>query len=117
MATKATGWTGRVRPLAMDALGMLALMSLPAMWVSWTEAMLLAVAGIGVITGTLWCLLGRVEGSEDSGRRTGTVNVLNDQMLAELSNLGPMIYHNRLSAEPRLENALNRVKRALKENE
>jgi hypothetical protein len=119
MALRTDRWAGRVRTLGLDVLGLLVLMTLPAMWVSWTEAMLVGVTGIGLIAAALYCLLLRFERPRGRGQRaaaaSGTVSAVNDRVLAELSNLGPMVYHNRLTAERGLQNTLDKVKQAFQD--
>jgi hypothetical protein len=90
---RADGWIGRLVIAVTSALAMVVLATPLALWVSWTEEM--------------W----------RGGPRSRTISALDDRVTAELSNLNPMIYHNRLSAEGTLRNTLERVKRTLKEGE
>ncbi|HSE95593.1 MAG TPA: hypothetical protein VLD61_06845, partial [Methylomirabilota bacterium] len=107
----------RVRSLGLNALAMIVLISPLALWVSWTEWMFVAVIVIGLTTGALYFLLDRspdpVEGGPRGRPQATTVTPVDDQLLAELSNLNPMVYHNRLSAERRLQNTLDKIKEAL----
>jgi hypothetical protein len=117
IAATPNGWAGRVLILVTSALALIVLVSPLLMWVSWTEKMFVGVIVLGVIAGGLYCLLDRFADpvAGDPGRAPRTLSALDDQMVAELSNLGPMIYHNRLSAEGRLRKVLDRVKRSLRE--
>jgi hypothetical protein len=117
MLTRKAGWGGRVRFLSVSALGMIVLISPLALWVSWTEWMFVAVIVAGLTAAALYCLWDRSPcpgRSEPPGRRaTRTVSAVDDALLAELSNLNPMVYHNRLSVESRLQATLDRIKQAL----
>ena len=72
---------------------------------------------VGLTAAVLYCLWDRSPEpgkSEPTGRQaTRTVSAVDDELLAELSNLNPMVYHNRLSIESRLQATLDRIKQAL----
>jgi hypothetical protein len=117
MATQTARWGKPARSLGLSALAMIVLISPLALWVSWTEWMFVAVVVVGLTAAVLYCLWDRSPEpgkSEPAGRQaTRTVSAVDDELLAELSNLNPMVYHNRLSIESRLQATLDRIKQAL----
>jgi hypothetical protein len=115
MGTRVHGWAGRAAALVTTSLAMIVMMTPLAMWVSWTDRIFIGVSAVGVVAAVLYCLLDRGEApaSRDRPAAPQTVSDLDDRLLAELSNLQPFVYHNRLSADSRLRRTLDKVKAAL----
>ena len=102
--------------LGTTVLGMIVVATPLAIWVSWTEWMFIGVIVTGIAAAALFIALDPAEPREgrDQPDSSKTVTRLDDQIVAELSNLHPFVYHNRLSAERRLQTTLDKVKEALR---
>ncbi len=57
MVSELAGWGQHLRSWVLNALAMVLLLSLPAIWVSWSRAMILGVVATGVAAGVLYCVL------------------------------------------------------------
>lgn len=116
MTTDGRGLMGRMGILATSVLAIIVLVTPLAMWASWTESMFIGVIVLGVVAAVLYCLLDRAEtpAGRDPRATPGTIDRLSDQAAAELSNLQPFVYHNRLSAEGHLQRTLDKVKETLR---
>jgi hypothetical protein len=117
MTTDVSGLVGRMGILATSVLAIIVLVTPLALWVSWTGPMLIGVMVLGVVSAALYCVLDRVETGvgRDPRATLGTIDRLSDQAAAELSNLQPFVYHNRLSVEGRLQRTLDKVKETLRD--
>jgi hypothetical protein len=105
-----------MRILVTSILAVIVLVTPLALWASWTESIFIGVMVLGVVAAALRCVLDPAEtpAGRDPSASPGTVDRLSDQMAAELSNLQPFVYHNRLSAEGHLQRAFDKVKGALR---
>ena len=106
---------GHARTLTASVLGMIVVATPLAMWVAWTGWMFVGALFVGVAAAALHCALDQV-GVSTAGephRSPETVSPLDDGIVAELSNLQPFVYHNRLSAERRLQSTLDKIKERL----
>ena len=103
-----------LRDFALAALGIILLMSLPAIWVAWTGKMLLVVFAIAATAGVFYCALYAYHQAlrRDHPRvpipeRT---QILTDRFVAELHGLFPLIYHNRRLGDPVFQRKMDRLK-------
>ena len=95
-----------------------------ALWVAWSKQALLQIAGAAVAAAVLF-LLCRWSAGDDaatqSGRRKRPPRVepphVSDAFLAELSNMGPWVYHNRLTADPGFARKMARLRELLDEDQ
>ncbi len=110
-------WAGRLRAAGTSTLAIVVLIAPLAMWVSWSERMFIWVIAIGIGAAALYFALDQA-GPATDGQRSApsrTVSQLDDELVAEVSNLQPFVYHNRLSAEPRPRHSFDKVKKALED--
>lgn len=119
MATKAGKWIDRAGILGSTLLAMVVVATPLAMWVSWTEGIFIGVIVVGGVAFLLYCMLQRVEAPAGRVPRgpSKTVSHLDDGMVKDLSDLQPFVYHNRGSAEARVQRTFDKVKEALKGKE
>ncbi len=94
------------------ALGFIMMVTPLALWLAWSETVLLIVLATCVAAGALYCLLVRFEppaapAEEDAAVRSG---FLPDELLDELQSLHPFVYHNRLSREGRVRVVMRRLR-------
>ncbi|MCG8689566.1 MAG: hypothetical protein MI806_00010 [Minwuiales bacterium] len=95
-----------------------------ALWVAWSKQALLQIAG-GAIAAAVLFLLCRWSADEDAltdntePERPSRLEPLHvsDAFLAELSNMGPWIYHNRLTADLGFARKMARLRELLDEDQ
>lgn len=50
-------WMARLTTLGLNITGLVLLLSLPALWISWSAWVFVGVVGLGIAAGVLYCLL------------------------------------------------------------
>jgi hypothetical protein len=102
----------QVRSIGITLLGIILAFIPPALWVAWTEAILLAVALVGVLTAVLLVLLVESSSVEDGQpvRGTDAREVLTDQSVAEIHRIFPLTYHHSLVEKVRFHRAMEKVR-------
>lgn len=93
-----------LREIVLAALGIILVLSLPAIWVAWTGTMLIGIVVTGVLSGVIYCLLHAFHDKNRDPRPDPFYStwkpILNDQFIAEVQSLYPMIYHHRSIDDP-----------------
>ncbi len=95
-----------------------------ALWVAWSKQALLQIAGGAVAAAAVFLLCRWAAGDDgpaDDARPKQTSRIepphVSDAFLAELSNMGPWIYHNRLTAEPGFARKMARLRELLEKDQ
>ena len=96
----------------------LVLMATPlALWVAWSQTVLLVVLASGVTAAVLYCVLVRFEKPDLPDRRAPSdrhrAETLPDKMIDELQRLHPFIYHNGPFGGTKFHAVMSRLKRHL----
>ena len=110
-------FAGNLTTLGLIVLGLVLVATPLALWVAWTEAILIAVLATGLSAGGLYCLLVRLEKpalparGQDCGRLR--VEPLPDETIDELQGLHPFIHHHRASGGPKFRRAMVHLRRLL----
>jgi len=103
---------------ATTLLGLVMVLTPLALWVAWSETMLLAVAAVGAVA-TLALLLVRRLTDRDGGTADGAARrharppEVPDAFLKELSGMGPFTYHNRLTGDRKFRLKMARLRKLL----
>ena len=106
-----------LRNAALTAAGLIIVATPLALWVAWPQATFVLGVGAGAAFGLLFFILyadtraTNEEQRKNSGSRT--MEYLDDEFLSELSDMGPFIYHNRLSGDSRFRRKMARLKKKL----
>ncbi len=107
----------RLIALGLILLGFVMVVTPLALWVAWTDTILLAVLATGVAAGVLYCVLVRFERPATPAQvgTAGDVRVENlpEKMIRELQKLHPFIHHHRPSGGPKFRAAMLHMKRYL----
>lgn len=115
MLVDETGLAERLRSFAMTAVGLVLALVPLALWVAWTEILLLAVVVIAFVSAALLVLLSELQGSAaeelQALRQRATREVLTDESVAELHRLFPLTYHHGRRHTPRFRRAMEKVVR------
>ena len=100
-------------------LGIVLVLTPLALWVAWSEAVLLLVlaCNIAAITALVLChwLINR--GQVRSGRKQGDrrgPGALSDEFVAAVSNVAPWTYHNRITGDGDFKRNMARLRKMLK---
>ncbi len=106
-----------LREFALGALGIILVLSLPAIWVAWTGQMLVVVLAIAATAGVFYCALYGYHQSLSSDHPNLPVpkrtQILTDRFVAEVHSLFPLIYHNRRPGDPVFQRKMDRLKSLL----
>jgi uncharacterized membrane protein len=109
-----TGLATVLRQTAVTVFGLVLLVTPLALWIAWTDTVLVVVLAIGAVAGVLCSLLAgdRDAGATDRGEVAGPERapVVSDRFLAEMTGIGPWIYHNRISADPGFRRKMDRLR-------
>jgi hypothetical protein len=107
----------RLITLGLMVLGSVLMATPLALWVAWSDSILLAVLAAGVMAGVLYCVLIRFEKPDNPGRSALSDHVrarnLPDKFVAELQKLHPFIHHHQPSGGPKYRMAMDRLKKRL----
>ena len=103
--------------LGLLLLGLVLMVTPLALWVAWTEALLIAVLAAGILAGVLYCVLIRYEKPAAPVRSGGSDDLrladLPDEDIEELQRLHPYIHHHRASGGPKFRRAMAHLKSLL----
>lgn len=110
-------FTGSLVTLGLLLLGLVLMATPLALWVAWTDTLLLVVLAAGVTASVLYCVLVRFErpavpGQSDSAD-SARIAQLPGKLIEELQALHPFVHHHRPSGGPKFRAAMNRLKRLL----
>lgn len=107
-------FTDSLITLGLMVLGFVIMVTPLALWVAWTETVLLLVLAAGATAGVLYCVLVRFEGQPHSvGSETSDpvrAEALPDRLIEELQSLHPFIHHHRPSGGARFRIVMDRLK-------
>ena len=100
---------------ALMLLGSVVMATPLALWVAWTDTILLLVLAAGISAGVLYCVLVRFEKSAGPERRRsaehGCAGTWTERTVAELQRLHPFIHHHRPSGGPGFRMAMSDLKK------
>ena len=104
--------TIRIRNTVLTALGLVMMLSLPAIWVAWTPNMLLGIVATSMAAGVFYCLLYREEPLGEIGDRAdrSAITHLTDEAVNDLSGLGPLVFHHRKAGDPEFQRKIDELK-------
>jgi hypothetical protein len=95
-----------LRNAALTAAGLMLAATPLALWLAWSQAMFVLVLGAGAAFGLpFFVLYADTRATNQEQRKdpnSRTMENLHDEFLSKLSDMGPFIYHNRLSGDSRL---------------
>jgi hypothetical protein len=119
MFQRNANWTAaHMRDIALTVFGLIVAVTPLALWVAWSESVFILVLAGSIGALALICVL--VRGTRQPGdderqtARPGHTQHLSDESLAELSELGPFIYHHRRTGGPRFQSSMRTLKRKLR---
>jgi hypothetical protein len=102
----------------MTFLGIILSLVPPALWVAWTEAMLLAVVGVGVVSAVALVVVADAGCQADDDPNAAASfeqrRVLADRSMAEIHSVFPLTYHHSLVEKTRFRQAMERVRQLLR---
>ncbi|MCG8689707.1 MAG: hypothetical protein MI806_00715, partial [Minwuiales bacterium] len=120
---KQTGTTALIPRAMATVMGLYLALTPLALWVAWSKQALLQIAGGTVAAAVLfllcrWAAGDNAPADKAEAKRPSRIEPphVSDAFLAELSNMGPWIYHNRLTAEPRFARKMARLRELLDED-
>ena len=103
--------------LGLIFLGLVLTVTPLAMWVAWTETILLGVIVVGALAGVLYCVLFRFERPEAPLRRDGAeeerAEELSDAFIEETTELHPFVHHHQRAGTPIFRAAMAHLKKHL----
>ncbi len=96
--------------LGLMLLGFVLMVTPLALWVAWTDTILLGVLATGATAGVLYCVLVRFERPANPAKGEpsdyGRAVMLPDKIIVELQKLHPFIHHHRPSGAPKFHTAM-----------
>ena len=107
--------TERLRSVGMTLLGLVLVLVPLALWVAWSEIVLLMVVVIGAASAILLGILSdyrRSAGDEPAGRATR--ETLPDDFAAEVHRLFPLTYHHSRKPSARFRKTMERLRKMIK---
>jgi hypothetical protein len=106
-----------LRNAALTAAGLIMAAIPLALWVAWDQATLVlglaASAALGLLSFVLYADTRATNQEQRKDSNSRTMEHLDDEFLSELSDMGPFVYHNRLSADSRFRRKMARLKKKL----
>jgi hypothetical protein len=104
-----------VRRFAATLFGLVVAVTPLALWVAWSDVMLLGVLLAGAAAAVLCGLLADDEDSDPARPRESgpAAPEAGERFLGELTDLGPWIHHNRLRPDARFAARMDRLRQAL----
>jgi hypothetical protein len=109
---------GSLRSIAVPSLGIVLSVIPLALWVAWTETVLLTVLAVGAAGAVLLVVLTEDEASMRRGphapRRPEARPMIEDEAVAEIHKVFPLTYHHSLKPNTRFEDAMEKVARRMK---
>jgi hypothetical protein len=113
MLVDRAGLAERLRSFAMTMLGLVLSFVPLGLWFAWTEAMLLAVVVIAVVSAGLIVLLSELQGPAaeelEALRQRAAREALTDEAMAEMHRLFPLTYHHGRRHAPRFQRAMEKM--------
>jgi len=110
-------YTNSLVTLGLLFLGLILMATPLALWVAWSDTVLLVVLATGVTASVLYCVLVRFERPAVPGQNESTdparVGRLSGKFIEELQGLHPFVHHHRPSGGPKFREAMNRLKKLL----
>ena len=107
-------YAGNLITLGLLLLGWVVMVTPLALWVAWSETVLLILLAACAAAAVLCCVLVHFE--KPAGSAEGEVSAdgrparLPDKIIAELQGLHPFIHHHRPSGGPKFRRAMDRLK-------
>ena len=103
--------------LGLMLLGLVLMVTPLALWVAWTETILIVVLATGATAGVLYCVLVRFERPANPAQSEPSdyvrVENLPDKIIEDLQRLHPFIHHHRPSGGSKFHAAMYHLKRHL----
>ena len=99
--------------LTLVLLGLVLMATPLALWVAWTDTVLLLVLAAGITAGALYCVLVYLEKPVGDGARSLRTRLLSDEAVADLQDLHPFIHHHQPSGGPKFLSAMRRLRKRL----
>ncbi len=109
-------FAGGLVAFGLTILGSIIMVTPSALWVAWTEMLLLAVLAMGILAAVLYCVLVRFETPTKPAKssvRSMRVERLPGKFIEDLQRLHPFIHHHQPSGSPRFRRAMHRLKKLL----
>jgi hypothetical protein len=109
---------GSLRSAAATILGVTLAVVPLALWVAWTETILLAVVAIGATSAVLFVVLAERDAAIADGSRSAqhpdARPTITDEAVAELHRVFPLTYHHSLKPRARFLRAMEQLARRMK---
>ena len=102
--------------VATGVLGLVLVLMPLALWVAWSERVLLLVLAGGIAVAIALALIYRLSGDERDDAvpaSRGRPAALSDAFIAEVSSMAPWTYHNRLTGDSRFQAKMRRLRKLL----
>ena len=107
----------RLTGIGLTILGLVLMVSPLALWVAWTDTILVIVLASALVAGVLYCVLARCEKPVRPAPRDAADRIrrepLPEQAMDDLQTLYPFIYHNGPAGGPKFHAVMRRLKRHL----
>ena len=108
----------QLKSIGMTVLGIVLSLIPPALWVAWTETVLLVVAAVGVVSAALLVVLANSQPEGDEGlsapHGAGARTNLSKESIAEIHRIFPLTYHHSLIEKARFRQTMEKVRQLLK---
>ena len=101
---------------ATGILGLVLVLMPLALWVAWSEQVLLLVLAGGIAATVVLALIYRLSRGEHDDAEAASRNrpaTLSDEFIAEVSGMAPWTYHNRLTGDSRFQAKMRRLRKLL----
>lgn len=95
----------------MTVLGIVLALVPLALWVAWTEVMLMMVLAVAAVAAALLTVLAEFENRAVEVNGGGSREALTDESIAEIHRIFPLVYHHSLKENARFRGAMERVHR------
>jgi hypothetical protein len=109
---------GSLRSIAASILGIILSVVPLALWVAWTETVLLVVVAVGAASAVLLVVLMEGEAPAPDGsqapRQHDVRPMFPDESVAEIHRVFPLTYHHSLRPRARFVRAMEKVSRRMK---
>ena len=113
-----TGVAEQLRSIGVTILGIILSLVPPALWVAWTETVLLIVVAVGAVSAASLVVLAdsRTQDAEDRQAVAGvaTRKILTEESIAEIHRIFPLTYHHSLIEKTRFHQAMEKIRQLLK---
>ena len=95
----------------MTVLGIVLALVPLALWVAWTEIMLMMVLAVAAVAAVLLTVLAELENRAVENNGDGSREALTDEAMVEIHRVFPLVYHHSLNENARFRGAMERVRR------